>query len=269
MSGPSKQDGFAVPKSRSPAVRRARPIVSVVAAVALLGAPLGLAAAAPAAGTAAESDAPVVLTGRWAPVAVADRLQPWLARALATSDGSRLRVMVSGETTDAAVAAVRTAGLEVQQTWDKAGVVAAAGTPDQVRAVVPLPGVTYVEGDQELEYTLDTAHEATRSEQALATYKASDGSRVDGSGVTIAVIDSGVDGTHPMFADAGGVSKVVQNRKNACGIEVAPETNEACFVQPAVNDTDTESVGGHGTHVAGIAAGYEVETEYPAGTRLR
>src|SRR5687768_16208014 len=46
---------------------------------------------------------------------------------------------------------------------------------------------------------------------------------VDGSGVTIAVIDSGVDGTHPMFRRPDGSSKVVRNFKPVpatCGLPV-------------------------------------------------
>lgn len=223
--------------------------------------------AAPAALTA--SAAPVQLPTSWPAVPVGERLQPWLAGELAKGGDAPLRVMVSGESTAVASAAVQAVGLTAQQTWDKVGIVVGVGTPAQVSAVVGQPGVTYVEGDMPLEYTLDTAHEATRSNQALGTYKAPDGGRIDGSGVTVAVIDSGIDGTHPFFTDADGVSKVVQNRKNACGITLVPSTNEACFQQPPVNDTDTESLGGHGTHVAGIVAGNEVVTSSPEGTKLR
>jgi serine protease AprX len=210
----------------------------------------------------------VQLPTSWPAVPVAERLQPWLAEQLATGTTAALPVMVSGETTAAAVAAVEAAGLTRLQTWDKVGIVVAQGTPDQLRAVVGQPGVRYVEGDQPLAYTLDTAHEATRSDQALATYSAPDGSRLDGKGVTVAVIDSGIDGTHPFFT-RDGESKVVQNRKNACGATFFPALNEACFQQAPTNDTDNPSAGGHGTHVAGIVAGYETTTSTPSQVPLR
>jgi serine protease AprX len=199
---------------------------------------------------------------------VSQRTQPWLAGELQRAGASEtLRVMVSGETTAAAEAAARAAGLTVQQTWDQVGIVVGVGLPDQVRAVAGQPGVRYVEGDQPLAYALSTAHQATRSDEALAAVASPTGTRVDGSGVTIAVIDSGIDSSHPMFKRGSEPSKVVRNLKNVCGISVSDSTNETCF-QP-VSDSDSVSAGGHGTHVAGIAAGYEVTTSSPAGTRLR
>jgi subtilisin family serine protease len=84
--------------------------------------------------------------------------------------------------------------------------------------------------------------------------------------VSIAVVDSGIDGTHPMF-DEGGTSKVVRNLKlacpylNECAGEVGEPRNEAFVDVTALgNDSDTLSIGGHGTHVAAIAAGVDVVT---------
>ncbi len=70
--------------------------------------------------------------------------------------------------------------------------------------------------------------------------------------MSVAIIDSGVDPTHPYFKEADGSSAVVANLKALC----EPLT-ETCSVQrvPAIVDTDTISAGGHGTHVNGIVAG--------------
>jgi subtilisin family serine protease len=242
-------------------VRRTRS-AAVLAAAAVALSPLAASAAAPSVDgavdtvdSAADSTAGGVLPSSWPAVPVTERLHPWLADTLAGADPTApLRVMVSGETTAAATAAAGAVGLTVQQTWDAAGTVVAVGLPAQVSAVVGQPGVRYVEGETPIELTLSTAHTATRSAQALGAF-AVGGSRVDGAGTTIAVIDSGIDGTHPMFT-RDGRSTVVRNLKNVCTVLTA--ATDTCFQQDPTNDTDTNAVGGHGTHVAGIAGGVEV-----------
>ena len=197
--------------------------------------------------------------------------QEWLDGHLAglAADAS-LRVAVQGTSVEAAEAAVTAAGMAVQQRWALVDTVVAIGTAGQVESLRTAPDVRRVEGDMPLAYNLQTSHAATRSDEAYATYTAPDGSTVDGTGVTIAVIDSGIDGTHPMFTKDGATT-VVRNLKNACGTTsfTTPQLNDTCFRQVPTNDTDTISAGGHGTHVAGIAAGVPVTTTSPAGTELR
>jgi len=245
---------------------------AVLTAATLLLAPVPALAAGPLSGgagsttgaTAGHATAADTLVSSWPAVPVDQRLQPYLAEQLAATSGDPLRVMVSGTSTRAALDAVAAAGLAVQQTWDAVGVVVAVGPPDAVRAVVGQPGVTYVEGDAELTTTLDTAHTATRSADALPVFRTAQGSRVDGAGITIAIIDTGIDSTHPMF-QRGGKTTVVRNLRNICDrLTLASDT---CFQNDPVGDTDT--AGGHGTHVAGIAAGVEVTTTGAAPKNLR
>jgi subtilisin family serine protease len=222
--------------------------------------------AAPALASAA-SPASALPTSDQAAPDTAAQFHPWLEQHLTeVAPDAPLRVMVRGTSVDAADAATRAAGLTVQQRWELVDVVVGVGTPAQVRALRDQGGVVYVEGDQPLSFDLQTAHEATRSNEALATYADAAGARVDGAGVSIAVIDSGVDATHPFFQQ-DGASKVVVNRKNVCGIVLVPSLDEQCF--QSAPDTDTVSAGGHGTHVAGIAAGSEITTTLPAGRQLR
>lgn len=207
----------------------------------------------------------IAQAGDPAPDPAASRLQPWLAGHLSElAPTTTLRVAVRGATLADATNAVRKAGLHVQQQWPLVNAVIAIGPAELVPAVARQSGVIYVEGDRPLSLTLATAHTATRSEVARNTFRTTSRGLVDGSGVTIAIIDSGVDGLHPMFQQ-GGKSKVVQNRKNICGIELIVGTGETCFASSP--DTDTISAGGHGTHVAGIAAG--VPVTLPTGAKLR
>ena len=138
-------------------------------------------------------------------------------------------------------------------TFDAIGVVGAVGTKSQIQAVRSQPGVTYVEaGKQPIELLQETSNKATRGLEATQTLTGADGSPLTGKGVSVAVIDSGVDPTHPYFKEADGSSAVVANLKTVCDpLEVA------CSVQkvPDFVDTDTLSGGGHGTHVNGIVAG--------------
>ena len=162
-------------------------------------------------------------------------------------------VLVHGTSITAARQAVKASGMAKKGEFSAIGVVIANATRTQIQAVRSAPGVTYVEGGaQPIEFFQETSNTATRGAEAAATLTGADGSPLTGKGVSVAVIDSGVDPTHPYFKTADGSSAVVANLKALC----EPLT-ETCSVQrlPAFVDTDTLSVGGHGTHVSGIVAG--------------
>lgn len=169
--------------------------------------------------------------------------------------GAPTAVMVHGATLQEARDAVAAAGMTTATSFDRIGVVVATGTATQVQAVRSEPGVTYVEGNQGIDLFQDTSNAATRGYEATRTLTGADGQALTGNGVSVAVIDSGVDPTHPYFEEADGSSAVVANLKTLC------DPLEAfCSVQevPTTVDTDTLSVGGHGTHVNGIVAGNPV-----------
>ena len=180
------------------------------------------------------------------------------------------RVFVHGRTLASAQRAVAGHGLVAVHSFDRSATVAAVGTPAQIRAVSRDSGVTSVEADAPWQLHLDTSHVATRGEIARTFFQPGFPSPIDGRGVTIAIIDGGVDGTHPFFARPDGSSKVRRNLKGLCTDLVESEVDlllgaEACrgvagngFVDIPTNDTDTLNLGGHGTHVAGIAAGVDV-----------
>jgi serine protease AprX len=229
----------------------------------LVGTALGVGALAGTAGAAAP--AATAPTATSPSTALAD-VQPFLADQLAGLDAlTPVDVMVHGTDVDAATAAVDAAGMHLVTTFDRIGVAVARGTKAQVEQARGADGVTYLEGNQPISFSLSTSNRATRGEEAISSLTGADGSPLDGSGVSVAVIDSGVDPTHPFLQDADGSSAVVANLKSVCLDESTTSTD--CVVPvPASVDTDTLSVGGHGTHVNGIVAGRP--TTLTDGTRL-
>ncbi|MQA27647.1 MAG: S8 family serine peptidase, partial [Micromonosporaceae bacterium] len=149
------------------------------------------------------------------------------------------------------------AGMKVITSWRKVGIVVAHGTASQIQAVRGADGVRYVEGNQKIKLSLETSHTATRGAQARSELADGNGAPVDGRGVGVAVIDTGIDATHPAFKNADGSSAVKKNLKYICAV-LETGDNDQCFADLTGADTDTLSVGGHGTHVAGIAGGRDV-----------
>ncbi|MGH3752338.1 MAG: S8 family peptidase [Pseudonocardiaceae bacterium] len=180
-------------------------------------------------------------------------LSPSLIGQLLAPTSGRIPLMVHGATLADAERAVAATGMRRVTTFSKIGVVAAWATRQQVAAARAQPGVTYLEGDQPIASHAAKSQVATRGLEARQTLVGANGGSLDGGGVSIAVIDSGIDPTHPAFA--GG--KVVQSLKSVCLDEASTDTN--CIVPvPTTVDTDTLSLGGHGTHVSSIAAGRSV-----------
>jgi len=205
--------------------------------------------AAPAASGSPQASAAATDAG---PAAVSD----FLATQLRGLTGSTT-VLVHGTDLAAADDAVAAAGLTRRTSFDRIGVVVARGTQQQIEAVRAEPGVTYVEaGAQPVELLDATSNVATRGVEAQRTRTGADGTALTGKGVSVGVIDSGVDPTHPAFREADGSSAVVANLKTVC-----EPTETLCSVQrvPGFLDTDTTSAGGHGTHVSGIVAGRSTE----------
>jgi serine protease AprX len=180
-------------------------------------------------------------------------VQDFLAEQLSTLTGATT-LMVHGTDIAAARAAVDATGMRTITEFEKIGVVVASGTAAQIESARTQPGVTYLEGNTPIEFFQETSNQATRGAEAVQTLTGTDGSALDGSGVSVAVIDSGVDPTHPYLRNEDGSSAVVASLKSLCLDESTTSTD--CVVPvPTIVDTDTLSGGGHGMHVSGIVAG--------------
>jgi subtilisin family serine protease len=106
----------------------------------------------------------------------------------------------------------------------------------------------------------------------------------DGEGTIVGIIDSGIDASHPAFKDAAGKTRIIavwQQDEGTAPFANSPKAKNSGNAAYNLLNYGTEYTGanvssasdsdhddGHGTHVAGIAAGREVTTaggEVPAG----
>ena len=161
-----------------------------------------------------------------------------------------------------AVSRVRDAGLTVGTDLPAADAVWLTGTAADLRVAQTLPVVERLQPATAYEPAVDTAAWATGARAASEKTGGLDlrlagpgGAPVDGRGVGIAILDTGIDGMHPDLEWAGlgkPNPKVLANYQVVGGHLNTPDGPllPAAFAESA--DTDTW---GHGTHVAGIAAG--------------
>ena len=176
--------------------------------------------------------------------AAAKTIDPLLSQALLSGDPFepvQAIVTFSSKPRSLELAALSATGVQLVP-FRQLPMVAVQGTRVQVSALTRLNLSTLVSIylNRPLEYFLD---ESTRVIRANEVW---DSLGVTGAGVTVAVLDSGIDATH---ADLAAGSKTVQNVK----IAGDPFGLAAPLVLENLPTTDTSS--GHGTHCASTVAG--------------
>lgn len=141
--------------------------------------------------------------------------------------------------TDADVAAARATGVLVHQ-FSVLPMLAVQGSPAQIRNTFGLAGLVSVYFNKQLDYYLRESVPLIGADRVWSDLG------YTGKGVGVAVLDSGVDATHPDLAFG---TATVQNIKI-----VAPNFfGDGDVIVENMANSDTTS--GHGTHVAGTVAG--------------
>lgn len=172
-------------------------------------------------------------------------------------------VQYAAPVTAADVAALRRAGLTKLHAFKHVNAVAVVAESALLRSAAGLPGVTGVIRDNGLDLHLDKSKKALRVDKARAPKKQG-GLGLTGKGVTVAVIDSGLDTTHPDFE---GRVKGVFNFEGGWAFDA--------YQDGSVTDDVAEGSGryagvdevGHGTHVASTIAGSGAASKIGAGTK--
>ncbi len=148
--------------------------------------------------------------------------------------------------------AVGEQGLERLYEYDFIDAMWLRGTPEAIQLLSGYRGVAWIEHNERLCWMMDETTNvinATRTWYSQVEGSLWGGSGFDGSGVTVVVVDSGIDAGHP---DLDYGVKTIRNLKSDTGTGPWYE----------IENGDTSS--GHGTHVAGTVAG---NGEASAGTR--
>ena len=148
------------------------------------------------------------------------------------------------------LAELRRIGITGGTSYRALPVIALTATRHQLIAVSRLPAVRSIYGNRTLQKTSDpylslAGAERVARDSELTSFNA--GLHVTGRGVTVAVIDTGLDGTH---GDLAG--RVAQNVKLADSQSVSVGFTPPVAVE---NVPDTDQTYGHGTFVAGMIAG--------------
>jgi serine protease AprX len=160
-----------------------------------------------------------------------------------TGDATVLVIAERGGDLDAIAAEVDDR-VELVSIYPRIDVLLAAGDADGLRSLADIPGVLRLEHDAPIDLLTETSHTATRGAELLDGSVTVGGELIDGTGIGVAVVDTGVDGLHPDLIDRMGEN-----------VKVVPSLGLLGGTAIPFPESDTASLGGHGTHVAGIVAG--------------
>src|SRR2546423_627559 len=148
-------------------------------------------------------------------------------------DEVKVVLQLNGKPSGRLNALLERSGVHVKGNFDNLQAKAVELPAGALAELAAFPEVSYVAPDRPT-VVLGHLTQTTGADDARSQYNG--GGALDGNGVGIAVLDSGVDSTHSAFADANGHSRVV-------------------YSQDFTGEGRTDDPFGHGTLVASIAAG--------------
>jgi minor extracellular serine protease Vpr len=154
-------------------------------------------------------------------------------------------------------------GLKVRAELRKlANAVSIEATPQEIAALSALPGVKQVQLTRKYHATLDSSVPLIN---APAAWERLGGSSNAGEGIKIAILDTGIDITNPLFDDSGFTAPPGFPKTNNGSDGLV--NNKVIVAKSYLRGTPTPNAAdgnGHGSNVAGIAAG-DFNTPSPLG----
>jgi uncharacterized repeat protein (TIGR01451 family) len=195
------------------------------------------------------------------------------ARALAAAAARRQVALVRQAQSrfDAALASLPVATTEIYRVSKALDAIALIVDPAQVAALRKLPGVKSVRPLKEEFPTNSTSVPFLGAPQAWADTLGL-GLNADGTGIRIGIIDTGIDYQHADFGGTGALADYQANNRTVApdsyfptakvvgGWDFAGDAYSGSATPPAP-DPDPMDCNGHGTHVAGTAAGFGVNPD--------
>src|SRR2546423_2456479 len=204
----------------------------------------------------------------------APRVDAELAARLTNAQSTKqLCVILTFDTariTEQQIAAVKALGITTGVTMRNFAIMGVNATPDQIRQLMNLGGLRSIYLNTPLQLEMNQTRPiigVNRLETDTDLTRRNGGLPFSGRGVTIAIDDTGIDGSHPDVqfnpldpSSGKKIQNVIVNPNDQDGLVVRTDTfgNVLSGILPASyveNVINTDTHVGHGTHCAGISAG--------------